>query len=90
MNDSKQVPAGSACCPRCGGLGYVGAGAIGGGERLRLLRELAGLSQEQLAVATGVSRPQIANLEAGRSLIPTKNLRAFAAALGCKAEDLIP
>lgn len=51
-------------CPTCRGTGTI---TIGFGDRLRELGERQGMTQAQVADLLGVSRPQIANLEAGRS-----------------------
>ena len=51
-------------CPYCKGTGKVEASFA---ARLRALREDKGLTQLQLSAIADVSRPQLANLEAGRS-----------------------
>lgn len=57
--------------------------------RLRELREKRGLTQEQLAVAAGVTAKTVANIENGRSAIPLKGtLRLLADALGVEPDDL--
>ncbi len=58
------------------------------GERLRRLREAAGLTQEQLAAQSGLSVQGIAALERGRSRRPYPHtVRALGEALGLSAED---
>jgi excisionase family DNA binding protein len=52
------------------------------GKRLRALREAAGLSQLQLAVASGVTHELISRLEAGRSAPQAESVRQLADALG--------
>ncbi|MGB3026913.1 helix-turn-helix domain-containing protein [Paradevosia shaoguanensis] len=58
-NESKLRP-----CPHCGGSGKV---IESFGDRLLEARDEAGLTQENLARKVGVSRPQLANLETGRT-----------------------
>jgi transcriptional regulator with XRE-family HTH domain len=57
--------------------------------RLRVAREAAGLSQKQLAERAGLSRPSLANIEAGRQTICLRTLQVLALALGIPASDLI-
>lgn len=60
---------------------------------LRRLRLAAGLTQLQLAAASGVNPRQIRRVESGSSKaenLTLKNAVALAAALGCKPEDLLP
>lgn len=58
------------------------------GDRLKELREDAGLSQRQLAKITGVSNAAISRWESGR--IPThKYLRKLSDALGVPISELI-
>ena len=47
--------------------------------RLRAARELAGLSQGQVAKIMGMHRPTISEIEAGRRRVTAEELRAFAA-----------
>ena len=53
-------------------------------------RQELGLTQMELAVQIGVSRPQIANIEGGRSDPQVSQLRRYADALNCQMKDLIP
>jgi transcriptional regulator with XRE-family HTH domain len=56
---------------------------------LRRIREEKQMTQLALAIATGVSIGYVAMLD--RGLPPSmKTARKLAAALGCKAEDLLP
>lgn len=50
-------------------------------DTIRAAREERGWSQDELAHHSGVSRPTIARLEAGRS-VSTENLTKLATALG--------
>ena len=59
-------------------------------NRLRALRKLAGLTQAELADATGVSQPAISQLENGVLSMDLQWMRAFARALGCTPADLLP
>lgn len=63
-------------------------GSVPFGERLRRLREAAGLTQEQLAEKAGLSVQGIASLESGRSRRPYPHtLRALGDALGLSPEE---
>ena len=60
------------------------------GERpLRVWREHRGLSQSALARASGVSRVQIVDIEAGRNTGSVRTLGRLADSLGIDVEDLI-
>ena len=59
------------------------------GARVRELRSGRGLTQLALAERSGISRPSIANLEAGRQNVSLRRLCALAAALGVEVEDLL-
>jgi len=59
-------------------------------ERLVYLRQMARLSQRQLALLSGVSQHTISSLEQGRENNPTlKTLVGLAGALGVQVETLI-
>ncbi len=77
-------------CPRCGGLGYLTSATTTVGDLIARRRNRCGLTQLELAMKIGISRPQIANIESGRSDPPVSRLRAFADALGCQMKDLVP
>lgn len=47
-------------------------------ERLRLAREMVGLSQGQVAKLMGMHRPTVSEIEAGRRRIGAEELREFA------------
>jgi transcriptional regulator with XRE-family HTH domain len=57
------------------------------GERVRSLRERAGLSQDRLAKKADVSVKQLQNIEAGRNT-SLRTLSQIAVALGCDIEEL--
>ncbi len=59
------------------------------GERLKRLRQEAGLSQEALAAKAGVSRVTIARLEAGEQDPHYETLHALAQGLGLPLEKLL-
>ena len=67
------------------GNGIEGAGAVDGarlGARLRELRLAAGLTQAELARRTGIHRPNIARVEAGRHTPSLETLARLASAIG--------
>ena len=60
------------------------------GERLKLYRELAGWSQNELARRAGVSRPVISTLENGKHKgLHIDNARKLAKALGLTLDRLV-
>lgn len=59
------------------------------GRRIKLLREMAGLNQQQLADRVGISRSAVAFWETGRSGHGGKHLGAMAQALGVEPEVLL-
>jgi DNA-binding XRE family transcriptional regulator len=74
---------GRAAQPTSNGLD--GAGAVDGarlGARLRELRLAAGLTQAELARRTGIHRPNIARVEAGRHTPSLETLARLASAIG--------
>lgn len=75
---------GSAFGPvRMGQTGAVGSGALGFAASLLAHRRARGLSQEDLARATGISVRAISDLERGRTRQPRRrSLEALATALG--------
>jgi len=58
------------------------------GERVRALRAGRRLTQLRLAERSGISRPSIANVEAGRQNVSLRQLCALSAALGVTVEEL--
>jgi transcriptional regulator with XRE-family HTH domain len=59
------------------------------GARIRLLREAAGMTQQQLAELVGMMRTSVANVEAGRQNLPLDRLGRFADALGVPPAALV-
>ncbi|MDR2114509.1 MAG: helix-turn-helix domain-containing protein [Bifidobacteriaceae bacterium] len=59
------------------------------GRRIRSLREEVGLSQEALALESGVSRNMLIQVEWGRRGILTERLGDIAEVLGVTAADLL-
>ncbi|WMD20866.1 XRE family transcriptional regulator [Achromobacter seleniivolatilans] len=59
------------------------------GENLRRIRKQGGLSQSNLAEASGISRRMIAGLEAGKANISLASLDKLAGALGVGFVDLV-
>jgi transcriptional regulator with XRE-family HTH domain len=60
------------------------------GLMIRQRRTDAGWSQADLGRLAGVSRPSVANAEAGRQDLPVMTLAAAAKAFGCLVDDLLP
>ena len=58
------------------------------GQRVRRMREDAGLSQSELARRSGIDRPSLHRLEAGRLDIGVSRLVALARALDCTPGEL--
>ena len=60
------------------------------GEWLKLKRESKGWTQQELAENSGVSQPQVSNIEKGKSLNPQQNTRrALESALGENAPQTV-
>src|SRR6476469_4531440 len=59
------------------------------GARIRELRLKQGLSQESLALESGLSRNMIIGIEWGRKSVAYERLWDIAAVLGCEATDLL-
>jgi transcriptional regulator with XRE-family HTH domain len=58
------------------------------GARVRELRAGRGLTQLRLAERSGISRPSVANVEAGRQNVSLRQLCALASALDVAVEEL--
>ena len=76
-------------CPYCDGTGDLGGNATVG-SMILAHRKARGITQQDLASLVGRSRPQIANIEAGRSDMPLSLLAAFAKALDVPTRELVP
>lgn len=60
------------------------------GENLRALRVSNGLTQDQLAMAIGLSRASVANIESGRQQVSLRHAFAMARALApVSIDDLV-
>ncbi len=57
--------------------------------RLRVLRERAALTQDELAEQAGIHRVSIANIERGAKGAQAKTVRKLARVLGVKPADLM-
>lgn len=68
--------------------GHAHRGEIG--PLITAARQRANLTQLEVASQIGVSRPQLANIETGRSDLPVSRLLRIAAALKISARDLLP
>lgn len=60
------------------------------GERVRLIREACGMTQQQLAEKTNMHRPNISRLESGKHTPTLDVLRRVCAALQCDMWEVIP
>jgi transcriptional regulator with XRE-family HTH domain len=58
-------------------------------DRLKELRQLRALSQEELAETSGVGRATISRIERGESGAQGRTLRRLAMALGVGVEELV-
>jgi transcriptional regulator with XRE-family HTH domain len=58
-------------------------------NRLRVLRKAAGLTQAELAAATGVTQSAISQIENDVLAMDVAWMRAFARELGCQTADLL-
>lgn len=54
-------------------------------DTLLTYRNDLGMTQQDIADAIGISRPQVANIEAGRG-VSVESLIGYAAAVGCSVE----
>jgi transcriptional regulator with XRE-family HTH domain len=77
-------------CPYCNGTGTLDDDKAHVGSRILAHRKAANLTQQDLAGMIGRSRPQVANIEAGRSDLPVSLLAKVAEALGVKMSELVP
>jgi transcriptional regulator with XRE-family HTH domain len=58
------------------------------GARVRALREMAGLSQEELAARAGIHRTYVGGVERGERNLSLRNIVRLAKALGVPPGDL--
>lgn len=65
-------------CPHCNGTGTLDAPHYG--DLVHAQRRARGMTQQDVAEKAGISRAQIANMEAGRTDIPLKTLARIASA----------
>lgn len=63
---------------------------IGFGDLLRKKRVQKGLSQEELALKTGLHRTYVGSVERGERNLSIENIYIFAKALDCLPTELIP
>ena len=59
------------------------------GAEIRKLREVSGMSQEELAGLAGLSRPSIVNIESGKRKISAQELIQFAEIFGLTLDQLV-
>ena len=59
------------------------------GRRLRELRTKRGLSQEKLALESGLDRSYVGGVERGERNVSLRNVEKLARALGIPAADLL-
>jgi transcriptional regulator with XRE-family HTH domain len=59
------------------------------GARVRDLRTLRGLSQAELAVASGLSQPTISDVETGSAGVRIETAASLARALGVTLDELL-
>jgi DNA-binding XRE family transcriptional regulator len=77
---SHELKEGNGALSQAAGLGEVDGATLG--RRLRELRLAAGLTQAELARRTGIHRPNIARVEAGRHTPSLETLARLAQAIG--------
>jgi putative transcriptional regulator len=77
---SRHSSAGTTPAPEAGDLSEVDGQRLG--SRIRALRLAAGLTQAELARRTGIHRPNIARVEAGRHTPSLETLSRLASAIG--------
>ena len=59
------------------------------GERLRELRKQKNLSQEEVALKSGLHRTYVSDVERGSRNVSLRNIEKLAKALGTKPHDLL-
>jgi len=58
-------------------------------SKIKLMRKASGMTQAQFAKEVGLSRPSIANIEAGKQNITTEHIYIFCEVFSCTANDLL-
>ena len=81
---------GEVCCPTCKGTGKIPSNMKHPGMAIMGARIAMGKTQQECASAIGISRPQLANIETGRSNVGLDMIRPFAKYFGLEIEELIP
>lgn len=81
---------GKVTCPVCRGTGKIPGETRHPGLTVAGARIAMGKTQEECAKEIGISRPQLANIESGRSNIGLDMIRPFAAFFDLKIEELVP
>lgn len=59
------------------------------GLRVLQIREALGLTQEEIATRTGLTRSSVANIEGGRQRVLLLDINRFARAFGCTEKHLL-
>ena len=83
------------CCPILVGIGQLANMSadeiqVRFSSRIRKLRELAGLSQEALAVKAGLHRTHVSLIETGKRSVRLETIGQLASALGVPISGLFP
>ena len=60
------------------------------GQRVKILRKQAGLSQEELGARAGLGRSHIGRIEGGKYAVNIETLQAIAEALGMTVDIIDP
>ncbi len=60
------------------------------GIKLREIRELAGISQDDLALKSGIDRSYVGRIERGEVNVSLEKVYMLAATLGCSPCELLP
>lgn len=92
LASSSLVPSNTTSVVPANGSAMHGLAQLDGialGARLRKLRTAAGLTQAELARRTGIHRPNIARVEAGRHTPSLETLGRLAAAIGVSAMQVL-
>ena len=76
-------------CPRCAGEGKVAPESISIGDRLRGLRSHVGMTQAEVSPKLGITRAQLANIEADRSRPGIECLVKAADIFGVSVDSLL-